>query len=257
MNIKHQQGSTLIIVLVVLLLITIVGTIAMRGSMLGLRLSTSSQISNILVESSDAAIFNLQDPTKVTARLTAQQMYGHFDVAGNTEDELVFCYLRNQANIFAVNRSSVIGSSKLGTRGYCRANDFATGRDAVVSQVYLRKVIGGASSSGNTFSNMQEGSSVGGGSTSYANMKTMAATVVSIMPTFSSVTQQQIQDCFRRTAMTTVADNVAACFRNLNVPYNVQYAEYQVGTDLENSNLAARRASLAGTTGSSSNATNP
>lgn len=246
---KHQQGSTLIIVLVVLLLITIVGTIAMRGSMLNLRLSTSGQISNILIESSDAAIFNLQDPGKVTTRLTAQQMYGHFDSAGNADDELVFCYLRNESAMYAANRSSIIGSSKLGVRGYCKANSFATGRDAVVSQVYLRKLTG-ISSTGNTLDDLTEGSSIGA-SNNYANMKTMAATVVSIMPTFAEARAADIEACFKHTAISTVANNVTACFRELNVPYNVQYAEYQVGTSLENSALKAS------TAGSTSNATNP
>lgn len=262
MNMKHQQGSTLIIVLVVLLLITIIGTIAMRGSMLGLRLSTSGQISNILIESSDAAIFNLQDPDKVIARMSAQQMYGHFDMPANVQDELVFCYLANRPQMYEVNRVSVIGSSKLGQRGYCRANTFATGRDAVVSQVYLRK-ISSAPNSGNVLDNKTEGSGIGGASNQYANMKTMAATVVSIMPTFVNANDAQVQRCFRRTALATNPTNVVACFRELNVPYNVQYAEYQVGTNLENANLssAASTAGTAGTTagtaGSTSNATNP
>lgn len=249
---KHQQGSTLIIVLVVLLLITIIGTIAMRGSMLGLRLSTSGQISNILIESSDAAIFNLQDPEKVSARMTAQQMYGHFDLAANNDDELVFCYRANESQMYAVNRASVINSSKLGQRGYCQANTFATGRDAVVSQVYLRK-ISTASNSGNTLDNLHAGSSIGGGSDKYANMKTMAATVISIMPTFVNATDARIQQCFRRTAVNTVANNVATCFRELNVPYNIQYAEYQVGQDVKNAALTT--GTPAG--GATSNPTSP
>lgn len=270
---KHQQGSTLIIVLVVLLLITIIGTIAMRGSMLGLRLSTSGQISNILIESSDAAIFNLQDPDKVTARMSTQQMYGHFDMPENVQDELVFCYLANRPQMYEVNRVSVIGSSKLGQRGYCRANSFATGRDAVVSQVYLRKITT-ASSSGNVLDNLMAGSSIGGASSQYANMKTMAATVVSIMPTFVNANDTQVQRCFRRTAdsrrvvagvseSSAYHSTVATCFRGLNVPYNIQYAEYQVGTNLANANLssATSTAGTAGTTtgtaGSTSNATNP
>lgn len=252
---KHQQGSTLIIVLVVLLLITIVGTIAMRGSMLGLRLSTSGQISNILIESSDAAIFNLQDPDKVSARMATRQMYGHFDMPANAQDELVFCYLANQSQMYAANRASVIGSPKLGVRGYCKANSFATGRDAVVSQVYLRK-ISAASSAGNVLNNHTKGSDVGGGSDKLTNIKTMSATVISIMPTFVNATDTLVQRCFRRTAVATNADNVAACFRGLNVPYNIQYAEYQVGQDVENTN-AKSAASSAGSTGSPSNSTNP
>lgn len=266
---KHQQGSTLIIVLVVLLLITIIGTIAMRGSMLGLRLSTSGQISNILIESSDAAIFNLQDPDKVIARMSAQQMYGHFDMPANAQDELVFCYLANESQMYAVNRASIIGSSKLGTRGYCRANTFATGRDAVVSQVYLRK-ISAASSAGNVLNNHTKGSDVGGGSDKLTNIKTMSATVISIMPTFVNVTDTLVQGCFRRTAdsrrvvagvreSSPYHSTVATCFRGLNVPYNIQYAEYQVGQDVENTNAksATSSAGSSGSTGSPSNSTNP
>ncbi len=45
---KQQKGATLIVVLVILILITLVGTLAVRSGILGLRLATNSQVQALL-----------------------------------------------------------------------------------------------------------------------------------------------------------------------------------------------------------------
>ena len=54
---KQQKGATLIIVLVILLMITILGTIAVKSGILGLKIATNSQVNALLLENSDAALF--------------------------------------------------------------------------------------------------------------------------------------------------------------------------------------------------------
>ena len=53
---KQQQGATMIIVLVVLLLIAVAGTVALRSGVFGMRLSTNTQAGNLLINNNDSAL---------------------------------------------------------------------------------------------------------------------------------------------------------------------------------------------------------
>ena len=140
---KKQLGSALIIVLVILVLVTLIGTLAVRSGILGLKLATNSQIQSLLLENSNSALFNLENPAQVRRQLAGDGMYYYFDKSENAADELVFCYRASQSQFFSMNNASVIDSSggitKNGVGGFCKANEFATGRSAILSQVYLKK----------------------------------------------------------------------------------------------------------------------
>lgn len=227
MSKTHQQGSTLIIVLIVLLLITIIGTIAIRNSTLNLRLSSSHQISNLLIESSDTALVSLENPKFINERLLATGMYGYFLLSGNEQDELTFCFNARNPSFFSLSKASVIGSTKRGVEGYCKENTFSTGRNAVITQVYLRKV---SAAESEPFSVAPQGTGLGTGNIFSLSKNVMGATVVSILPAFSGITNDELQDCFKKTADQTNSENVVKCFSDENVPYNIQYAEFAVGT---------------------------
>lgn len=226
MKMKYQQGSTLIIVLIVLLLVTIIGTIAIRTSIFNLRLASSNQINNLLLKSSDTALLSLENPDLVEERMTAVGMYGYFLLPGNEDHELTFCFDSNQNDLFSLSKASIINSGRLGVEGYCKKNTFSTGRKAVITQVYLKKL---DTAQASPFSNSPTG--VGLGTGNFLNLKKnlMSATVISILPAFSGITEAQLNECFRKTSNPNVSDNVAACFRDNGVPYNIQYSEYAVG----------------------------
>lgn len=232
---KYQQGSTLIMVLIVLLLITLIGTMAMRESLLNLRLSTSTQVSNVLLNTSDAALFEMEDASKVRGRLNTQSVYGYFDAAENANDELVFCFNAKEARFFSMSRASVVGSTKRGSQGYCTENIFSTGRNAVISQVYVRKLnlAQAYAHSGSTLTAYAKGVSIG--QQSFSSLKHVAVTTISILPSFANTANsKQISTCFQRSALRTAtsnaSNNVEECFKSLSIPYNMQYAEYAVGT---------------------------
>lgn len=222
MNIKHQQGATLIIVLIVLLLVTIIGTIAMRSGILNLNLSTNNQVNNLLIESNDAALMSLENPNFVEERLLANGMYGYFLTSGNENDEMAFCYNANNSSFFSLSRASIVGLSKLGANGYCTATTFATGRKAVITQVYLRKITRDESV---PFANASKGTGLGSGNTFNLKSNIIATTVVSVFPAFVSISDNDLRACFQKGS-----NAVEKCFDDENVPYNVQYSEYNVGT---------------------------
>lgn len=215
---QKQTGNTLIMVLIVLLLITIIGAVAVRSSILGLSLATSNQVSNLLLQNNDAVMFEIKDAAKVRRNLNVNQMFGYFESSANAADELAFCYRADQSQFFSLANASVVGSTKIGTNGYCQRNWFSSGRSAILTQVYLKKL----SSDDDLLANLNLGSSAGATTTPGVSPRTMSATVISVLPAFAKATNAEIQNCFR----TSTSATVEACFRDKNIPYNMQTSQF-------------------------------
>ncbi|WP_066803118.1 hypothetical protein [Moraxella oblonga] len=230
MNIKNQQGATLIMVLIVLLLISSIATIAMKTGMFGLRLSTNNQVDSLLLENNNSALFNLEDPSKVSQRLATNSMYGHFLSNANADDTLVFCYRSSQSEFFDITRASVLGNSKLGSQGYCGESDFSGGRQVVISQIYISRA---PDNDGTPLAGLATGVSIGQGSIGITKMK-MNATSISILPSFANSGIKDIVECLGST-YTKIEDSVN-CLGRAKVPYNRQDAQYMIGTDFQNVN---------------------
>ncbi|WP_089605889.1 pilus assembly protein PilX [Acinetobacter piscicola] len=220
---KQQQGATLIVVLIILVIITLLGTIAVKTGILGLKIATNSQVNALLLGNSDSALFNIENPDQIARQLALDGMFAYFNSSANAEDELVFCYRATQSSFFALSKASAITASntttKIGIDGFCKADQFAMGRSAVLSQVYLTK---------NTtptapFSTAPKGTSLGQSNVPMTT-NNIGATVISVLPSFSSATKTQIEACFKQRASA-----VGACFDGLGIPYNMQHSDYTVG----------------------------
>lgn len=220
-------------VLIVLLLISAIATVAMKTGRFGLNLATNNQVDSLLLENNNSALFNLEDPSKVTQRLATNSMYGYFLSDANSDDTLVFCYRSDSNEFFNITRASVLGSGKLGINGYCGANNFSGGRQAVISQIYVSKA---PADEGTPLAGLATGVSVGQGSIGITKMK-MNATSISILPSFSNSGINTIVACLG-SGHTTVESSVT-CLSNANVPYNLQHAQYMIGTDFINTNINA------------------
>ena len=220
---KKQLGSALIIVLVILVLVTLIGTLAIRTGIWGLKLATNSQIQALLLENSNSALFNLEDPSQVARQLALDGMFAYFNSAANADDELVFCYRAAQNAFYDFSKASVIAAdgttTKIGVDGYCKANQFAMGRSAVLSQVYLTK----SSTVSAPFGSVPKGTSIGQSNVP-ATTNNIGATVISVLPSFAGATTTQIENCFKQRASA-----VGACFDGLGIPYNMQHSDYTVG----------------------------
>ena len=107
---KQQQGATMIIVLVVLLLIAVAGTVALRSGVFGMRLSTNTQAGNLLINNNDSALtkFESMDKSEVEANFAQGGMYNFLLNPANATKEMVFCYNAKDANTFAYSKAAVI-----------------------------------------------------------------------------------------------------------------------------------------------------
>ena len=220
---KKQLGSALIIVLVILVLVTLIGTLAVRSGILGLKLATNSQVSALLLENSDSALFNIENPDQVARQLALDGMFAYFNSSANADDELVFCYRAAQASFYSFSKASAITAdgttTKIGVDGFCKANQFAMGRSAVLSQDYLTK----SSTVSAPFGSVPKGTSIGQSNVP-ATSNNIGATVISVLPSFAGATTTQIENCFKQRASA-----VGACFDGLGIPYNMQHSDYTVG----------------------------
>lgn len=220
---KQQKGATLITVLVILIVITLLGTIAVKMGIVGLKIATNSQVNALLLENSDSALFNIENPAEVERQLALDGMFAYFNSSANANDELVFCYRASENSFFKLSKASAItedgSTTKIGVDGFCKANQFAMGRSAVLSQVYLTK----SSTASAPFSSVPKGTSLGQSNVP-ATSNNIGATVISVLPSFAGATTTQIENCFKQRASA-----VGACFDGLGIPYNMQHSDYTVG----------------------------
>lgn len=148
---KAEQGATLIVVLLFLVLIMLAGAIAVRQSTTDLKIATSDQINTVLLQSADSANQKLetmvngsptsdgyQDVTSATGAL------GHFLLfEDNKANEFIYCfnprtqrYLTNSATVRVPTGGYVDGLNN-GVCDYTDAADYTSARQAIMTQMSI------------------------------------------------------------------------------------------------------------------------
>lgn len=235
---KAQKGSVLIVVLIMLLVITLIGTWAIRGSITSLNIATNSQAQALLMQSSDSVFFTLENKTSDQLDFAKMRigdgMLAYVLRPENKGKELVFCMRGDNADNFAGSRlasviywqGTSIKNSDLGKNGYCQINrttDFISGRKAVMTQVTVR-----ASDNVSDWEHMYEGddkeSSKGTG------IQKVSITSTSILPNLTNSSNAEINACLSN--YTSFVDKVIKnsivtdCLAKINIPYSTQEMEY-------------------------------
>ena len=237
-----QSGAVLIVVLVMLVLLTLVGTWAIRGSINSLKISTNAQAEALLKQTSDSVFFTLENKTDDELAFANMRigdgMLNYTLRPENKGKELVFCIRGETADNFAGSRlasvvyweGNTIKNSEMGKNGFCkvsRLNDFLSGRNAVMTQVTVR-----AASNDRDWEHMMEGDDKE--SSKSTGIQKVAITATSILPNLSNSSSSDINDCL--TDYTSFEDDVSKnttvtdCLSLNNVPYSTQQMEYTMKT---------------------------
>lgn len=235
---KRQKGSTLIVVLVMLVLLTIVGTWAIRGSLTSLNIATNAQAQALLQQSSDAVFYALENQTSDDLTLANMQigdgMLAYIMRDDNKGKELVFCMRGGDANTLEGSRNgsvvywegSSIRNTQLGTTGFCklsRKSDFVSGRSAVMTRVAIR-----AASTGVDWEHMLEGDD--GEFSKTQKKQAVVVNVISMIPALSESSNGEVEKCLSdfTSFRDPTVDNrtVSDCLTGLNVPFSNQEMEY-------------------------------
>ena len=105
---SSQRGATLIVVMIMLLAITVIGTLAIKKGLISLNVATNSQAQQLLMQNSDAAFFNVEREANLIQSLSSSGMFGYINGAVNKDKELVFCFMGEEADFFDINRASLM-----------------------------------------------------------------------------------------------------------------------------------------------------
>lgn len=236
---NNQEGSTLIVVLIMIVVIAIAGTWAVRSSLTSLNISTNAQAQSLLMQNSDSVFYTLENKTS-NALTFAQMRIGDGMLAyvlrpENKGKELVFCIRGNVKDNFSGSRiasaaywqGNSIVNSELGTNGFCKVErgDFISGRQAVMTQVSIR-----AADASRDWEHMMEGDDKE--SSKSTGIQKVAITATSILPHLSTSSLKQVGACLSNytSFVDPLVENntVTDCLSQLNVPYSTQEMEYSL-----------------------------
>lgn len=244
-----QEGATLIVVLILLVIITMIGTLAIRSSLTTLNIATNSQAQQLLVQNSDSAIFNVEDPDLIERNTAYDGLFGLVKSDANKGKELVFCYKGTATEFYDFSRASFMqwvsgtapNNSELGIDGYCKMdssnNFFTSGRKAVMTQVSIKVNTDASSNLDRAFEHMQRGTDAE--SAKIDKSEKILVTATSIVPSMSTANDTDINNCFSThmnqvvipssvTPATGMNKSVSQCLQDLGVPVNTQIAEYNL-----------------------------
>jgi hypothetical protein len=232
---NKQHGSALISVLIILLVITLLGVIAIRQGLTSLNISTGTQVQALLFQSADYGIdqvyINLDTPAEA---LKAQSAFGLLGLPLNTKNEIVFCLPANQTldDLFklpnllgqnALSSTNVLENKNAGS--YCDvtdANDFTSGRKAAVTQLAL--LVPTDADTGLPFSTALEASDVdllfGSNSSDATNQQAKPVRLRAYATTVTPSLSQQAS-----------ATDINACLRLLNDTVRATDANQETVTD--------------------------
>lgn len=246
----YQKGATLIVVLFVLIFMILIGTLAVKQSLVGLNIATNSQVQSLMRQTADAVFFSLerdnQDSATFQKNLSSLGLFGMVKSDAFLEKELVFCYRpKTQEKVFSLQNASVIyptsatevNNSELGVTGFCQytSNDYSSGRDFMISQVAVKK---SSLQTDVPFKFYPLGTDTS--TVQLDQVQPVQIVVTTIIPGAASGTgsgwssfETQINDCFKlhiNDKSTKYPDQktVAECFSDLGVPYSQQVMDYAV-----------------------------
>lgn len=260
----HERGATLVVVLVMLLVITIVGVIAIRIAVTSLNIATNSQIGQLLLQTSDAPtniFLNKSEFKNLTSVMGAvgKAINDQADPLSRGR-EYIFCYKPTQAlqmgSILDVtvlippnstdpdNTKPTVDTTESNRSGFCNLeSDFGSAREAVVTQVSIKYI-------NNSDPNAAPGSDLerGTDSSKDSNIQKgkvagrVRVTATSILPNYSSKDLVDVQkECIGdATSVGYINDNsddglrtkktMADCLTEFGIPVNTQIQEIDLKT---------------------------
>lgn len=235
---NRQVGSVLIVVLIMLVVLTISGALAIRSSLTSLNISTNVQAQSLLMQNSDSVFFTLESQTANALKFANMRigdgMLAYVMRPENKNKELVFCIRGTVADNFAGSRSgsiiywsgTSITNSDLGKNGFCKTSrtlDFISKRAAVMTQVSVR-----AAPADKDWGHMISGDDKE--TSKRQDIQKVIITATSLLPNLSGSLESKINACLINYTSfydeIAKQDTVTDCLAKNNVPYSTQEMEY-------------------------------
>lgn len=236
LQMQSQRGSALISVMIILLLTTVLGVIAVRQGSTNLNLAMNASVQSLLVQSSDVGLDKLElDATSSATAASAAGPLGYLRLEGNAGKEYIFCYRPTvtSTKIYNITKDSIVlptGGTEGGVSGFCDVNlnaDFSSGRRVVVSQMAI--VRPQDASIAEPFQYYERGTD--SETVKRPDQQRYRAYVTSIAPSLSQATKANINACFAKHSddATAATKSTSDCLFDLGVPSNTQVQDYVLG----------------------------
>lgn len=258
MRYHAQQGATLIIVLIFLLLITLLGAIAVRQSTTDLKVATADQVDTLLLNASDSAnkriekIFESSNPTDKFATDTDYDnavikgtgMFGYY-LSGvgqsNRDDQYIFCYNPRSSNFATFNNASVVkpdgGTVMSAGSGFCdveKADSYSSARLTTLTQINVTRPSTAVAGQGN-FKSVTQGSGIQAGEPGNESAVFNIYTT-SILPNLSSVSAAKMNECLKKpiAPLDSAQQTLDACLRENGIPAKILVQQANVRNIVDN-----------------------
>lgn len=210
---QSQRGVALIVTLVILLVVTFMGLVAMRGGMLQVAMSTNSQVNALLFQNADAgtnAVFNAISPDPTTNPTNPINQ-----VRDNPGKELVGC-LKSSTLTFGASVTSPVTCNP--------SQDFVSGRGAVAVQVSLMVPMNASGGAQTVINYGTDAGVLPGG-----NNLLVSAYATSVLPAFGSATPATITTCLGKPQEDSVNPTVTDCLAAQNASFETVVQEFSYG----------------------------
>lgn len=252
-----QAGATLIIVLIMVLFLAIIGAIAVRNSQVGLNMTTSAQVNQLLRQSSDVPLAKLEmsgiEPgaDKMTQLQNMDRdnnsPFGLLKTEGRKDAEYVLWYqptVRDSLYVKGDHRIIVDkgadSSSNFATtgnaEGYCQVADdsatyYTSARKTVASQVSITRPTVNEGIEDDVEVKPFATANLGMDNIAKSDASYFRAYVTSVLPALSiSSSAEDVQDCLTKPigglAGTTAENNQIQCLDKTDTPMNIQVQDF-------------------------------
>ena len=256
---KSERGATLIVVLVVLIMITIIGVLAIRVALTSLNISANAQLGQLLGQTADTPLNQIYT-SDVSKILDISGAIGYALQENKLEPgkEYIFCYRPTSNEKFGASlgvttlrvpakKTDLATVASGGADGFCNLEkDFGSSRKAIVTQVAI-KIPANAMDEIAPGGSLPRGTNLSSGTSAQKNIaeqQRVRITTTSIVPAYAS-DLDAAQKCIGKDATQPgyINDNtdpelsdfktVANCLAGLGVPVNSQTQEFNLQTFYE------------------------
>ncbi|MDM1246071.1 pilus assembly protein [Acinetobacter sp. R933-2] len=257
-SLAQQKGMTLITILIILLLVTGIGALAVKYSVMNLRIASNSQVRQLMTQSADLPLYIIRNKSPIELR-RLDNVVG-LVINNNLPDrEYVFCYRpQSQKNFAPINNVAEISPySTTGTaitsdvmrlisgtnNTFCDLNaDFGSARAGVVTQVAVSLI---TDSAGNTEKGeyLPEGTDSSGAAHLGAKLtgsQRIRVTTTAMLPAYSTASISTVQSECLSTSKPRLNDNtehptlrtLKDCISDYGIPVVAQTQEFTLANTL-------------------------
>lgn len=244
---NHQQGVTLIVVLLFLILITVGGAIAVRQSTTDLKVATADQVDTLLLNSSDSANKRIEkifvsssgssankfaiDQDYQNAVVSGQGMFGYYlsEVGrSNRDDQYVFCYNPRSNDFGSFNNASIVtpdgGTVMTSGSGFCnvtKENSYSSARLTTLTQINVTRPSTATVGLGD-FKSVTQG---GGIQTNKPTNESAIFNIytASILPNLSNADASKMNECLKKpiAPLDASTSSLDKCMKDNGIPAKV------------------------------------